>query len=73
MPAGLPLGTPLPALAAAMTNACAAANIAATTVLLSDPARPYCVVKIVSADLEDRAANLNWRPGWRSFDAVALL
>ena len=72
-PAGLPLGTPLPALVEAMTNACAAANISATTVLLSDPAKPYSVVKIVSADLEDRAANLNWRPGWRSFDAAALL
>ena len=73
VPAGLPLGTPLPDLAAAMTAALATANVTATTVLLSDPAKPYAVVKIVSADFEDRAANRNWRPGWRSFDAVALL
>jgi len=73
VPTGLPLGTPLPALLAAMTEALSAANISATTVVLSDPAKPYAVVKILSADLEDRAANLNWRPGWRSFDAVARL
>ena len=48
-------------------------NISATAVMLSDPTHPYAVVKILSADLEDRAANLNWRPGWRSFDAVARL
>jgi len=73
VPTGLPLGTPLPALLAAMTEALSAANISATTVVLSDPTKPYAVVKILSADLEDRAANLNWRPGWRSFDAVAQL
>lgn len=73
VPTGLPLGTPLPALLAAMTEALSAANISATTVVLSDPTKPYAVVKILSADLEDRAANLNWRPGWRSFDAVARL
>ncbi len=72
-PSGLPLGTPLADLTAAMLSALARANITATTITLSDPAKPYAVVKILSADLEDRAANLNWRPGWRSFDAVALL
>ena len=73
VPTGLPLGTPLPALIAAMTNALAASNVSATVVVLSDPAKPYAVVKVLSADLEDRAANLNWRPGWRAFDAVARL
>ncbi|HZY68759.1 MAG TPA: YcaO-like family protein, partial [Devosia sp.] len=73
LPAGLPLGTPLPALTAAMRAALAAANVTATAVVLSEPDRPYAVVKVISADLEDRAANLNWRPGWRSFDAVARL
>ena len=73
VPSGLSLGTPLPALTAAMTDALAAANVGATVVVLSDPAKPYAVVKILSADLEDRAANLNWRPGWRAFDAVARL
>jgi ribosomal protein S12 methylthiotransferase accessory factor YcaO len=73
VPTGLPLGTPLPALVSAMTEALSAAKITATTIVLSDPAKPYAVVKILSADLEDRAANLNWRPGWRSFDAVARL
>jgi ribosomal protein S12 methylthiotransferase accessory factor len=73
VPAGLPLGTPLPALTAAMSDAMAAANVSATVVVLSDPAKPYAVVKVLSPDLEDRAANLNWRPGWRAFDAVARL
>ena len=72
-PAGLPLSTPLPTLVAAITAALAAAHIGVTALTLSDPARPYAVVKLVSADLEDRAANLNWRPGWRAFDAVARL
>jgi YcaO-like protein with predicted kinase domain len=72
-PTGLPLGTPLPALIFAMTKALSGAKITATTIVLSDPAKPYAVVKILSSDLEDRAANLNWRPGWRSFDAVARL
>ena len=48
-------------------------SVTATSIVLSDPAKPYAVVKILSADLEDRAANLNWHPGWRSFDAVARL
>ena len=73
VPAGLPLGARLGQLTAAMVSALATSNVTATTVLLSDPAKPYAVVKILSADLEDRAANLNWRPGWRSFDRVALL
>jgi YcaO-like protein with predicted kinase domain len=73
VPPGLPLGTDLSALSAAMKDALAAATITATSIVLSDPAKPYAVVKILSADLEDRAANLNWRPGWRSFDAVARL
>lgn len=73
VPSGLPLGTPLHALTSAMTEALAAANVGATVLVLSDPEKPYAVVKILSADLEDRAANLNWRPGWRAFDAVARL
>lgn len=73
VPTGLALGARLGQLIATMTDALAAANISATRVLLSDPAKPYSVVKILSPDLEDRAANLNWRPGWRSFDAVARL
>lgn len=73
VPSGLPLGTTLPALAAAIKDSLAAGNVGATVAILSDPAKPYAVVKILSADLEDRAANLNWRPGWRSFDVVALL
>jgi hypothetical protein len=56
-----------------MKTVLARGNISATAFTLSDPAHPYAVVKILSPDLEDRAANLNWRPGWRSFDAVARL
>ncbi len=51
-----------------MTAVLARGGVSTTTVTLSDPHHPYAVVKIVSADLEDRAANLNWRLGWRSFD-----
>jgi ribosomal protein S12 methylthiotransferase accessory factor len=70
-PVGLPLGTPLPALLAHLTARLAAAGIGVVAVDLAPPDRPYAVVKLVSADLEDRAANINWRPGWRSFDALA--
>ncbi len=73
IPTGLPAGTPLAELIEVMTAVLARGGIGVTTVTLSDPRHPYAVVKIVSADLEDRAANLNWRPGWRSFDAVARL
>jgi ribosomal protein S12 methylthiotransferase accessory factor len=72
-PSGLPLGTPLPALIDAMLASLERGNVTATMVTLSDSAKPYAVIKILSADLEDRAANLNWRPGWRAFDAVARL
>jgi len=73
LPSGLPLGTSLSDLLDVMKAVLVRGNIAATTITLSDPAHPYAVVKILSTDLEDRAANLNWRPGWRSFDAVARL
>lgn len=73
IPSGLPLGTPLPDLLDVMKAVLARGSISATAIVLSDPAHPYAVVKVLSPDLEDRAANLNWRPGWRSFDAVARL
>jgi hypothetical protein len=69
----LPLGTPLAALIDAITDALALHNIGMIRVELGAPGKPYAVEKLLSADLEDRDANLNWRPGWRSFDAVALL
>lgn len=34
---------------------------------------PFAVVRVISSDLEDRVANINWRPGWRSFDVVERL
>lgn len=73
VPQGTPSGTALPELLEIMRAVLARGNVGATRVVLSDPGHPYAVVKILSADLEDRAANLNWRPGWRSFDAVAQL
>jgi YcaO-like protein with predicted kinase domain len=73
LPTGLPPGTPLAQLIEVMTAVLARGGIGATAITLSDPSHPYAVVKLVSTDLEDRAANLNWRPGWRSFDAVARL
>lgn len=72
-PKGLPLGTSLAELNEVIEAVLTRANVGVTRVVLSDPARPYAVVKLLSADLEDRAANINWRPGWRSFDAVARL
>ena len=72
-PPGAPLGTGLAALVAMLRAVLERAGVGVTIVALSDPAQPYAVVKLLSADLEDRAANLNWRPGWRSFDAVARL
>lgn len=72
-PPGAPAGTPLPALIAMIEAVLERANIGVTAVTLSAPAQPFAVVKLLSPDLEDRAANLNWRPGWRSFDAVARL
>lgn len=43
------------------------------TAVLSAPDAPFCVVRAISPDLEDRGANFNWRPGWRSFDALERL
>jgi hypothetical protein len=37
---------------------------------LADKDLPVAVVKVLSPDLEDRGANINWRPGWRAFDFV---
>jgi YcaO-like protein with predicted kinase domain len=73
VPRGLPLATPLADLTAAMLASLQRGGVTATSIVLSDPAKPYSVIKLISPDLEDRAANLNWRPGWRSFDAVARL
>ncbi|MEO7221019.1 MAG: YcaO-like family protein [Devosia sp.] len=73
VPAGLPLGTDLARLTAATLASLERGDVNATSIVLSDPEKPYAVVKILTADLEDRAANLNWRPGWRGFDAVARL
>jgi ribosomal protein S12 methylthiotransferase accessory factor len=73
IPAGLPLGTPLTALTGAIVDTLALHNIGMTLVELSAPEKPYAVSKLLSPDLEDRDANLNWRPGWRSFDRVAQL
>ena len=73
LPVGRPLGTPLAGLVAAIHEALALAGIRLIRVDLAPPGRPYAVVRLLSPDLEDRAANLNWRPGWRAFDAVARL
>jgi len=70
-PRGLPADTPLAALVARLVDVLSDRNIAVVKLDLAPCDRPYAVVKLVSADLEDRAANINWRPGWRCFDAVA--
>jgi ribosomal protein S12 methylthiotransferase accessory factor len=50
-----------------------AAGCAVCAVTISPPDASFFAVRVVSPDLEDRGANLNWRPGWRSFDALERL
>jgi len=71
-PKGLPMGTPPSELLAAMKAALAAGDVGVTVVPIARDL-PISVVKVLSPDLEDRAANINWRPGRRAFDAVERL
>ena len=64
-------GTTLPDLIGRVLSALAARRCRTIAVRLETGGAPFHVVKILSPDLEDRDANINWRPGWRSFDAVA--
>lgn len=50
--------------------ALAKAGCGASVVTLPDRELPAFVVKVLSFDLEDRSANMNWRPGRRAFDFV---
>lgn len=70
-PQGLACGTNLPALLAAIVGKLKAHGCEAAAVRLSPVGMPFEVVKVLSPDLEDRGANMNWRPGWRCFDAIA--
>lgn len=70
-PQGMASGTPLSALLATVLKELKAHGCEAFAVRLSEDGLPFEVVKVLSPDLEDRGANINWRPGWRSFDAIA--
>lgn len=61
----------LSGLIASVLASLAARNCGVVAVDLVATALPFHVVKVLSGDLEDRDANINWRPGWRSFDVLS--
>ena len=61
----------LPALISNVTSSLAARQCGVVAVDLVATTVPFHVVKVLSGDLEDRDANINWRPGWRSFDVLS--
>jgi ribosomal protein S12 methylthiotransferase accessory factor len=61
----------LPNLIASILSSLAARNCRVIAVDLVATTLPFHVVKVLSGDLEDRDANINWRPGWRSFDVLS--
>ena len=69
-PRGMDLGTPLQELSRACVEALSRNDIAATLVRVDGGDLPFAVVKVLSEDLEDRGANLNWRPGRRALEAL---
>lgn len=65
-PIGLPPGTTLEALLQHLIRATARRACRIFAVDISGKGLPFSVVKLVSPSLEDRDANLNWRPGKRA-------
>lgn len=66
LPEGLPRGTPLAVLWARIREVLVAARIDVTLVSIAGLPEGFSAVKAVSALLEDREANHNWRPGRRA-------
>jgi ribosomal protein S12 methylthiotransferase accessory factor len=64
-PRGLPIHTVLPALLDEVTAAFAEHEYDVVVVSLAEPDLPCVVLKVLCPELEDRGANLNWRPGRR--------
>jgi ribosomal protein S12 methylthiotransferase accessory factor YcaO len=69
-PAGAPIGLPLPALLDGCRLSLANAGIDAVTIRVDGGDLPFAVVKVLSRALEDRDANLNWRPGARALERL---
>ena len=69
-PIGLRRGTSLAELNSNLLTALAARGCHVTVVDISPPGLPFAVAKVLSADLEDRDANTNWRPGWRATEIL---
>jgi ribosomal protein S12 methylthiotransferase accessory factor len=65
-PLGLPLHTSLADLTHFMLRALARRQCSVTALDISHPSLPFAVARLVSEDLEDRDANINWQPGARS-------
>ena len=61
----------LPGMITTIVSSLAARHCSVVAIDLTGSALPFHVVKVLSADLEDRDANINWRPGWRSFDVLS--
>ncbi len=69
-PCGVHLGAPLDVLSRLCAEALHRKDIEATVVRVDGGDLPFAVVKMLSRDLEDRGANLNWRPGRRALEAL---
>lgn len=69
-PTGLPVGSPLPLLLGASKAALAHAGIDALSIRVDGGDLPFAVVKVLAGALEDRDANLNWRPGARAIERL---
>ncbi len=69
-PPGLALGTPLDVLLESVSGALRSAGIDPVIVALGGARYGISVVKALSADLEDREPNLNWRPGRRAISVI---
>jgi ribosomal protein S12 methylthiotransferase accessory factor len=61
----------LPGLLDQMRESLAHTACRVATVSIAPRHLPFHVVKALSPDLEDRNANINWRPGWRCFDFLS--
>jgi ribosomal protein S12 methylthiotransferase accessory factor len=62
---------PLPVMLDLMRAAMTRTSCRVATISIASADLPFHVVKALSPDLEDRSANINWRPGWRCFDFLA--
>lgn len=69
-PKGVPDRTSLPDLLDLVQSTLAKHMIDAVAVRVDDGKLPFAVVKVIAPALEDRDANLNWRPSSRALEAM---